>query len=246
MKPLPIQRMLTYILLFRPCTALVLSGLFSEGSPQDNLPIPSSTTRDNINLSEQKTSAWWSHTGTVFVASDSIFLVDCSRWLLLLRPCWKDLFQSVFLDYNPSHFASQVCSRIFGVSSLPDCGRLSFFLNRTVDIMICFSQHWLFWIARTVWRLGSYWDPSYLKLFAIISWTRRWRLPPHTRPYFLGSCYVPSSCFFWKYECGWIVHRFVFCVSNICSDSLRTSTVWNRKNSLFKEVIHMVVIFFAT
>ena len=123
------------------------------------------------------------------------FPVDCYWWVLLIRQHRQDLFQSVFMDCNPYHFSSQLCSHIFAISSLPDCGRLSFFLHCIVDSMICFSQSLLFRLARTVWILVSYWYPSNWKLFASISWTRIWILSTYKIYYCLGSCHAPSSCF---------------------------------------------------
>ena len=138
----------------------------------------------------------WVHTSTVFVASNLIFPVHWSWWVILLLPCWQDFFQIVLLDCNPSHFASQVCFCIFAVSSLPACGRISLFLHRIVDNINCFISVGCLCFARTVWRLGSYWAPSNWKMYASISWTQRWIFPPHKRSYYLVSCYASSSCFF--------------------------------------------------
>ena len=111
-----------------------------------------------------------SHTGTVF-PSPLIFLVDCSWWVPLLRPCWRDLFETVSLDYRTSYFALQVFSWNVVVLSLPACGRLSIFLHRIVDSMTCFCRRWVFQISRTIWSLLLFWSSSNLTLVSIISWT---------------------------------------------------------------------------
>ena len=41
-----------------------------------------------------------------------IFLVDCSLWVLVPLTCLWYLFQTVSLDYSPSHFAFQTCYHI--------------------------------------------------------------------------------------------------------------------------------------
>ena len=146
------------------------------------------------------------------------YQVDCSLWVILLHLCWQDLLESVFLHCNISHFALQVCFHIFAVSSLPACERLSLFLHCIVDSMICFSQRCMFQIARTVWRLVLYWAPPDLKLFAIISWIRRWIFPQRTGSYYLGLCYAPPS-FFWRNIRDCIVRQFF--LSKICSDSFK-------------------------
>ena len=104
-------------------------------------------------------SALWSHTSTVFLASDSFFhLIVFGEWFCFFHVD-KNCFR-VFLDLNPYHFASKVCFCIFDVSSFTAFGRLSLFLHRIVDIMICSCQSCMFRLARNVWRLGSYLGPS--------------------------------------------------------------------------------------
>ena len=55
-------------------------------------------------------SALRSHTGSAF-SCPFTFLVDCSLWMHLLRPWWRDLFETVPLEYSPSQSSLQVCSR---------------------------------------------------------------------------------------------------------------------------------------
>ena len=122
-------------------------------------------------------------------------MVDFSWWVLLPLPYLWDLFETVSLEYIPSHFSLQACYRNFFVLSFPACGRLSVFLHCIIDSMNCFSRSWVFWIAINVWRLGLFWYPSNLTLVSSMSWTQIWILPPHNIYYFLGSWYTPSSCF---------------------------------------------------
>ena len=51
----------------------------------------------------------------------------------------KILVSKRILDYNLSHFSSQVCSHIFVISSLPACGRSSLFLHYIIYSMMFFS-----------------------------------------------------------------------------------------------------------
>ena len=56
------------------------------------------------------------------------------------------------------------------------------------------------------------------------------------RSYCLGSCCAPSSCFFGStYAIILFIDSF-FCVSNICSDSFRTLSVWNRKRVFLRRL----------
>ena len=63
---------------------------------------------------------------------------DCSRWVLLSLPCLWLLFETISLDYSPSHFSLQACSRRFVVLSLPACGKLSVVLHSIFDSLNCF------------------------------------------------------------------------------------------------------------
>ena len=103
------------------------------------------------------------------------------------------LFQTVSLDYSSSHFALQLCCRIFVVWSLPPCGRLSVAWHRIVDIMTCYSRCWVFRIARTVWRFGLLVSSSNWTLVSSIYWAQIWIFPSHNRSYCLGSWFAPSS-----------------------------------------------------
>ena len=138
-----------------------------------------------------------------------IFLVDCSWWVTLLRPCWRDLSETVSLDYSQSHFALQVCSSKLVVLSFPVCVRFSVFQYRIVDIISCFSQRWVFLLARTVLRLVLIWSTSNWKFVSSIYWTKIWIFPPHNLFYYLGSCYAPLY-WFWRNICDCIVHWSVF------------------------------------
>ena len=50
---------------------------------------------------------------------------------------------------------------------------------------------------------------------------------------------------FWRNVCYHIVHWFIFCVSNICSDSFRTLSVWNGKIVFFWIYLQLIFVFFA-
>ena len=53
--------------------------------------------------------------------------------MIFICPCWKYLFQTVFLECNTSHFFSQVCSCIFSVSSWPAFVRMLLFLHCIIN-----------------------------------------------------------------------------------------------------------------
>ena len=124
-----------------------------------------------------------------------ISLIDCSWWVPLLHPCWWDLFETVSVYSRPSHFALQVCSRNVVVLLLPVCGSLSVSLHCIIDSTTSFSQHWVFWFVRTVWRLVLFWSPSNWTPVYSMSWTQIWIFPPHKRSYCLGLWYAPFSYF---------------------------------------------------
>ena len=115
-------------------------------------------------------------------------VLDFSGWVFLLHPFWQDLFQSIFLYCNQSHFASQLCSRIFAVSLLTACGRLSLFLHSIVDIMLIFI-----------------WVDS--KLYAGIYWTWIWRFLTHKKNVFWLVIYAVVFFLWYVYDC--VVNCFV-------------------------------------
>ena len=50
---------------------------------------------------------------------------------------------------------------------------------------------------------------------------------------------------FLRNVCDRIFHWFVFCVSNICRDYFRNSSVWDDKIVFFWEIVQLVVVLFA-
>ena len=163
------------------------------------------------------------------------FSFDCSLWVILPLTCWWYLFGTVFLHYSPSHFTLQECYHIFAVWSLPACGRLSVAWCHIVNSMTCSSWRWVFLLARTFQMLTLFVSPSNGTLVSSMYWTQRWILPPHNRSYCLGSCCAPSSCFLAKRMLSHCSLIFL-CVSNICSDSFRTLSVWNGRRVFFSRL----------
>ena len=112
------------------------------------------------------------------------FLVDCVLWVIVPLPCWWYLFETVSLDYSPSHFSLKECYRIFVFWSLPACGRLSVAWHCILDSTTCSYWRWVFLLARTVQTLMLFISPSKLTLVSNMSWIQRWISPPHKRSYY--------------------------------------------------------------
>ena len=97
----------------------------------------------------------------------------------------------------------------------------------------------MFRLARTVWMLVLFWYPSNWRLFASISWTRIWRFPPRTRSYYLGSCYVPSSCFLAQHM-RLNFTLICFCVCQAYAVTLLELRLFKWGKSLFQEIVQLV------
>ena len=95
-----------------------------------------------------------------------------------------------------------------------------------LTVWLFFPPRWVFWLARTVWRLVLFWSPSNLTLVPSMSWTSIWIFPPHKILYCLGSYYAPSSFLAQRMISHCSLINF-FCVSNICSNSFQILSVWN-------------------
>ena len=82
-------------------------------------------------------------------------------------------------------------------------------------VWLVFNRRWVFRLVGTVWRLVLFWSPSNWKLFASISWTKIYILPPHKRSYCLGSWYEPSSCFLAQRMISHFSFIFFVCVKQM-------------------------------
>ena len=123
------------------------------------------------------------------------FSVDFSLWFLLTLPYWWDFFETVSLEYIPSHFALQACSRklFFHHFLLVEGSQLFYIVSFIIWLVLLGVE------CSGLQELFEGWDCLYLHkikhLFPVFLEPQICIFPPHKKSYSVGSCYTPLSCF---------------------------------------------------
>ena len=147
----------------------------------------------------------------------------------------------IFLDCNASHFALKLCSCIFPVLSFPTCVRL-LSLFHCIAGSIIFITELIVSDCKNCLKVGLIF--SSIKLKTVCQYLLNPKMDiTTTQEILLFRLMLCANVLF--YEHIYVIEFFIdliFCVSNMCSNSLITMFVWNG-NRLFLGVCEAIFRF---